>query len=201
MTGLSGEKALVLGAGHPSGRAIAIALAEAGADVCVASLTASRAEEFAVNSAANEIWALQRKGKALVVNASDPAQVSKAIADALDEMGGLTIVIIHADGIRYVEQVAGAVVSRLSGADNGCVVIVPSGVLPADVADELIGGTGILQLAESLASRSQRVRVIAVVDQPVQGGTPGPGPTIASLVVHAVTPGSAVETGTVRYPA
>ncbi len=97
MFGLDGAKALVLGGGGPVGRAIAGGLAEAGADVCLASLTQGRDDEFAVNSAANEIWALGRKGRAFVIDATNAAQVRGAVEGAAAELGGLTVLVNNTD--------------------------------------------------------------------------------------------------------
>ena len=59
---LSGRNALVLGVERPAGRKAAIALAEAGADVALVTLTEDSKAEFAANSALNEFWAIGRKG-------------------------------------------------------------------------------------------------------------------------------------------
>ncbi len=97
MFGLDGQKALVLGGAGAVGRAIATALAEAGAAVSVASLTKARDEEFALNSVANEIWALDRKGAPLAIDAADPAQVRDAVHAAAEAMGGLTVLVNNTD--------------------------------------------------------------------------------------------------------
>lgn len=97
MFGLQGQRALVFGAAGPVGRAIAVALAEAGADVSVASLSTDRDEDFAINSVANEIWALDRRGAPLVIDALDPKAIVEAVRAASDAMGGLTVLVNNTD--------------------------------------------------------------------------------------------------------
>ena len=62
---LAGRNALVLGVERPAGRKAAVALAEAGANVAVVTLSLDTQAEFAANSTLNEFWALGRKGIAL----------------------------------------------------------------------------------------------------------------------------------------
>ncbi len=94
---LKGRVALVVGAGDPLGRAAAVALAEAGADVAVASLRAGPQEVMRVNSVANEIWSLGRGNTALTLDATNGNSVDAAIARAASELGGLDILVNAAD--------------------------------------------------------------------------------------------------------
>ncbi|MEO9255713.1 MAG: hypothetical protein ABI305_09245, partial [Tepidiformaceae bacterium] len=61
MPKLTGKVVAVVGTGSTLHRAVAIALAEAGADVAVATRASIREQEFAVASIANEIWAIGRE--------------------------------------------------------------------------------------------------------------------------------------------
>jgi 2-dehydro-3-deoxy-D-gluconate 5-dehydrogenase len=90
---LAGKAALVIGASNPLGRAAAVALAEAGADVGVATTTRSQREEVAVNSCANEIWALDRKGFAEAIDAADERDVDSLVERTVSELGRLDIVV------------------------------------------------------------------------------------------------------------
>jgi NAD(P)-dependent dehydrogenase (short-subunit alcohol dehydrogenase family) len=90
---LVGKAALVIGASNPLGRAAAVALAEAGADVGVATTTRSSREEVAANSCANEIWALNRKGFAQALDAADESDVESLVERAVSELGRLDILV------------------------------------------------------------------------------------------------------------
>jgi 2-deoxy-D-gluconate 3-dehydrogenase len=94
---LSGKVALVVGGSTALGRAIGVALAEAGADVAFTSLTEDRREEVAANSAVNEVWALGRKGFATAIDVTDAAQVEAAVRRAADELGRLDILVNNPD--------------------------------------------------------------------------------------------------------
>lgn len=94
---LKGRVALVVGAGDPLGRAAAVALAEAGADVAVASLRAGPQEIMRVNSVANEIWSLGRGNTAITLDASNENSVDAAIARTTSELGRLDILVNAAD--------------------------------------------------------------------------------------------------------
>jgi NAD(P)-dependent dehydrogenase (short-subunit alcohol dehydrogenase family) len=94
---LSGKVALVLGGGSALGRAIGVALAEAGADVAFTSLSVNRQEEVAANSAVNEVWALGRKGFAAAIDATDASQVEAAVRRTVDELGRLDILVNNPD--------------------------------------------------------------------------------------------------------
>ena len=94
---LKGRVALVVGVGDPLGRAAAVALAEAGADVAVATLRAGPQEVVRVNSVANEIWSLGRGNTAITLDASNENSVDAAIARTTSELGRLDILVNAAD--------------------------------------------------------------------------------------------------------
>ncbi len=94
---LSGKVALVVGGATALGRAIGVALAEAGADVAFTSLRVDRQEEVAANSAVNEVWALGRKGFAAAIDISDAVQVEAVVRRAADELGRLDILVNNPD--------------------------------------------------------------------------------------------------------
>lgn len=90
---LHGKNALVIGASSPLGRAAAVALAEAGANVGVTTTTRVQREEVTANSCANEIWALNRKGFAQAIDAADEADVYGAVQRAVAEFDRLDILV------------------------------------------------------------------------------------------------------------
>jgi 2-deoxy-D-gluconate 3-dehydrogenase len=87
----------VTGASRGIGRAIALALAGAGADVA---LTAR--SQDALSSAAAEIEAMGRAAVAIPADVTDPAQVEAGIERTIRELGGLEIVVNNAGGTRFV---------------------------------------------------------------------------------------------------
>jgi 7-alpha-hydroxysteroid dehydrogenase len=93
MPDLSGKVALVIGASLPGGRALAVALAEAGADVAVATRTPAREEEVLANSCANEIWAIGRRGLAATLDAADARAVAVLRERVAAELGRLDFVV------------------------------------------------------------------------------------------------------------
>jgi NAD(P)-dependent dehydrogenase (short-subunit alcohol dehydrogenase family) len=99
---LAGKAALVVGASNPLGRAAAVALAEAGADVGVATTTRSAREEVAANSCANEIWAVDRKGFAQAIDAADERDVDSLVERVLLEFGHLDI-LVNAQDVHFAK--------------------------------------------------------------------------------------------------
>ena len=94
---LTGKNVLVIGGETVLGRAVLIGLAEAGADVAIASLVADTKAEFAINSALNELWALGRKGIALAIDASAAEQLRGALENAERELGTIDLVVAAGD--------------------------------------------------------------------------------------------------------
>ena len=74
---LNDRTAWVVGAGRPLGRAIANALAEAGADVALTGLGIDEAERFQVASAANQVWSSGRRNLALDLDPADPENLGR----------------------------------------------------------------------------------------------------------------------------
>jgi len=90
---LRGKAALVIGASNVLGRAAAVVLAEAGADVAVATTTRSKREEVLANSCANEVWALNRRGFAQSVEVTDEADVRALVERTTAELGRIDILV------------------------------------------------------------------------------------------------------------
>lgn len=88
---LSGRRALVTGGGRGIGRHIALGLAEAGADVALASRKLDNCR-----AAADEIEALGRRAWALPVDLADPESIDRLADTALEELGRLDILVNNA---------------------------------------------------------------------------------------------------------
>ncbi|MEE8338152.1 MAG: SDR family oxidoreductase [Dehalococcoidia bacterium] len=90
---LSGKHALVTGATGPLGRALAVALADAGADVSVTTLSDDAGEETEANSILNECWSLGRRGEAKRLDLTDDAAVETAVAELEESIGPISILV------------------------------------------------------------------------------------------------------------
>lgn len=88
---LTGKRAIVTGAGKGIGRSIALALAQAGADVAVTARTASDIEQVV-----GEIQAMGRRSAAVTCDVTDVNQVQHMATTLLEELGGLDILINNA---------------------------------------------------------------------------------------------------------
>lgn len=90
---LDGHVAVVTGGGRGIGRAIALGLAEAGADVVVA---ARRTEE--INAVAEEVKALGQRGLGITTDMMDMEQIENLAEETVKQMGKLTIWVNNAGG-------------------------------------------------------------------------------------------------------
>ena len=90
---LEGQVAVVTGAGRGIGEAIALGLAEAGADVVVA---ARRTEE--IERVAEKVEKLGRRALAITCDVMDMAQVESLAVETERAMGGLTCWVSNAGG-------------------------------------------------------------------------------------------------------
>jgi NAD(P)-dependent dehydrogenase (short-subunit alcohol dehydrogenase family) len=93
---LDGKSALVTGASKGIGRAVALGLAEAGADVALLARSTSMLED-----AANEVEKHERRALVLTCDVTDPAQVRQAVSTAIAEFGRLDIVVNNAGGFDF----------------------------------------------------------------------------------------------------
>lgn len=91
---LDGKKALVTGSDKGLGAAIALALAEAGADVALHS-RGSQPEKLM-----QQIRAVAHRATFISADLSDPGVCSRLISKAIDELGGLDILVNNAGTIR-----------------------------------------------------------------------------------------------------
>ena len=118
---LSGRVAFVTGGSRGLGRADALTLARAGADVVIADILVesdtSAAERYGVlaqaavaqgmvhaESTAEEIRALGRRGLAVRCDVTDREEVAVAVARTVDELGALDILVNNAGTLDHVGQ-------------------------------------------------------------------------------------------------
>jgi NAD(P)-dependent dehydrogenase (short-subunit alcohol dehydrogenase family) len=91
---LDGKVAIVTGAGRHLGRAMSIALAEAGADIVAAARTQGQLEETA-----EQVRARGRRCLVVPTDVTDSAQVNAMVERAIAELGRLDILVNNAGGV------------------------------------------------------------------------------------------------------
>ncbi|MGH2811739.1 MAG: SDR family NAD(P)-dependent oxidoreductase [Actinomycetota bacterium] len=99
---LEGKIAYVTGASRGIGKAIALALAEHGADVAVAARSVEALEQTA-----KEIEAFGRRAVVVPTDVTDAKQVEEGIATTISELGGLEVVVNNAGGSRFMSPLIG----------------------------------------------------------------------------------------------
>jgi 3-oxoacyl-[acyl-carrier protein] reductase len=92
MGNLEGKRALVTGGSRGIGAAIAIALAENGADVAITFQQSARSADEVVQA----ITALGRRAVAIQADSIDPAAIERSVAHAVEALGGLDILVNNA---------------------------------------------------------------------------------------------------------
>ena len=96
---LLGKAVLITGAAHRLGRASALALAEAGADVAITFLTSTReAQRTVIDVAGFGVRSL-----ALRCDVTDPKSVRATIKEVIRELGGIDILVNNAANYETVE--------------------------------------------------------------------------------------------------
>lgn len=101
---LAGKRALVTGAARRIGRGIALALADAGADVAIT----YRGSEADARRTVDQIRALGVQGFAFGCDVTDEASVNGAVGQAAERLGGLDVLVNNAGAFETVvlEQIS-----------------------------------------------------------------------------------------------
>ena len=107
---LNGKKAFVTGASRGIGQAIAVTLAEAGADLALV----ARGEE-GLAATAEQVAAHGRKAFVIAADVTDADAVSRAVAAAIEQLGHVDIVVNNAGGSNFMVPFLDL---RLSGWDK-----------------------------------------------------------------------------------
>lgn len=146
MTELTGKRALVTGASRGIGAAIALALAEKGADVAI---TYERSAERA-GDVVRAIEAKGRRGFAIQADSADAEAVKRSVDQAAQSLGGLDILVNNA-GIARVGPVAEA---SLADIDALLAVNIRAVVLASQAAiAHLPDGGRIISIGSNVADR------------------------------------------------
>jgi len=168
---LEGKVAIVTGGGRNIGKAIALGLAEAGADVVVAARTSSEIEQTAL-----EIEERGRRGLPLPADVRDAGQVENLVRRTLERFGKVDILVNNAGGmfpVRTLDMSEGAweallrenlksaflctraVVGEMAtGGAGGCIINIVStaGLLPYRLCPAYAAAkAGLIHLTRTLA--------------------------------------------------
>lgn len=209
---LGGRTALVIGAGSPVGAGIAVALAEAGADVAVAAASLDGAEVMAVRRVRRRVEALGRRTAEYAFDVTLGQNVQVSTRQVTRELGGLQILVYAVDQpfFKPAERVTDAewarvLATNLSGAFFACraavremasggwgrIILVSSGLGDRGMAGAVAyaaarhGITGLTRaLAQEVAARGIRVNAIAPMWLETTGGV-GPN-TEDNLLVRYI---------------
>lgn len=90
---LEGKVAVVIGAGNDAHRGVAVALAQAGADIAISGVAKDLGAEAALHSISNEIWALNRRSTVVAMPSDNPASFAEALSGAMRELGRADLVV------------------------------------------------------------------------------------------------------------
>jgi NAD(P)-dependent dehydrogenase (short-subunit alcohol dehydrogenase family) len=93
---LTGRTALVTGASRGIGRALALGLAAAGADLAISARSADALAEVAT-----EVEALGRKAFVLPADVTDPAACHQLVAEAIGALGQVDVLVNNAGGSTF----------------------------------------------------------------------------------------------------
>jgi NAD(P)-dependent dehydrogenase (short-subunit alcohol dehydrogenase family) len=107
---LTGKKAFITGASRGIGQAIAVAFAEAGADVALV----ARSEDGLAETA-SDVAAVGRQAFVIPADVTSQEEVAGAVASAIDQLGYVDIVVNNAGGSNFM---VGFKDLRLSGWDK-----------------------------------------------------------------------------------
>ncbi|HML97011.1 MAG TPA: SDR family oxidoreductase [Tepidiformaceae bacterium] len=117
---LSGKRALVVGFANPAGRAIALGLAEAGADVAAASSTLDGDEVMEAKRVAKAVAGMGRRSLAQGWDVTLPKNVQVGLKQVIKEFGSPTILVYNADAPlgKPIEKVTDAEFARVQAVNQ-----------------------------------------------------------------------------------
>ncbi|MGP3593879.1 SDR family NAD(P)-dependent oxidoreductase [Vagococcus sp. WN89Y] len=184
---LSGKRALVTGASRGLGKAIALTLARAGADVAI---TFEKSAQKA-GDVAGEIQALGRNGLAIQADSARPEAVRAAVTQAVEALGGLDILVNNA-GIAYggsLEEMSQEQIDALINVNIRGVVYATQAALAY-----LPDGGRIINIGSSLSDRVplQGVAIYSMTKSALNSLTRGLARDLGArgITVNMVKPGS-----------
>ncbi len=170
MGNLEGRRALVTGAATGIGRATALALAQAGADIAFTHLTHDPAATVA------EIEALGRRAIAYQLDARHSWDVDRVVVQAAEELGGgIDILVNNAGGLggrqlvtgmddQHWHQVLDLNISSVFYATRAVLPLMPDGgrvITISSLAGQNGGGTGAVAYATAKAALDGFTRALA----------------------------------------
>ena len=128
MSDLTGKVALVTGASRGIGRAVAVALAQAGADVAIN----YRTREDAARETAGQVTALKRKSLIVAADVSLSAEVTRLVADVERGLGSVDVLVNNAGVARPLplEQVTERDFDEMLAANLKSAFLLTQAVLP-----------------------------------------------------------------------
>jgi NAD(P)-dependent dehydrogenase (short-subunit alcohol dehydrogenase family) len=88
---LEGRRALITGSGRGIGRAIALAFAQAGADVAVTARS-----EGEITHVADEVKSMGCRGVAITCDVANPDDITRMAAQVVEALGGVDILVNNA---------------------------------------------------------------------------------------------------------
>jgi NAD(P)-dependent dehydrogenase (short-subunit alcohol dehydrogenase family) len=90
---MSGKRALVVGAASGTGRAITLALAEAGADLALASVTTESDEVLALRKTVRQVREMGRTAIEQAIDASSGQGTQVMVRQVAKELGGIDVLV------------------------------------------------------------------------------------------------------------
>lgn len=164
MTELAGKRALVTGGSRGIGAAIALILAEKGADVAIT-------YERSADRAADVVRAIEAKGRrglAIQADAADPAAVKRSVDEAAKWLGGLDVLINNAGIARYapIAEISAETIDELFAVNVRATVLAAQAAIPhlkaggrivnigSGGADRIVGDTGTVYFMTKSALQS-----------------------------------------------
>ena len=192
---LQGQVAIVTGAGKGIGRACALALAQAGADVALAARTLADLE-----AVAQEIRAMGRRAITVAGDVSDEAVLDTLVARTLAELGKISILINNAGGSGPNDPL------KMSGAEFSAVLawnVTPAYLLIQKTAQAMrdAGGGAVVNISSVAARYAQKhfsaySAAKAALNQMTRNLAQDFGPTVR---INAIEPGTIMTEALAPY--